>query len=155
MQAKTRDLIGSILMLIFVAVLWIQRDYTTPFGAIFPDIMLICTAILVVITLVMMFTKYPAMKDNGEQAEKTKAHWLDMAIVGGILFLWTFFLRQGGFIIMGFLGFASISWFLNERRNTIKGVMESILVGVFMVALLVIVFEYLLKVPLPKGIFFE
>ena len=156
MNAKARDLLGSILMLMFVVSLWVQRDYITPFGGIFPDIIMACLAALVVLTMLLMLTPWRAIKDAEEgKADKSSSHWFDMAVVGGILLAWTFLLRYVGFISTGVIGFGSISWFLNERRNSIRGVMESVLIGVAMVALLVFVFEYLLKVPLPKGKLFD
>ena len=156
MTAKARDLLGSVLMLIFVVSLWVQRDYITPFGGIFPDIVMVCLAILVVVTILATFTPWRAIKDNGEEKEKeTSFHWFDMAVVGVILLAWTVLLRYVGFIATGVIGFGSISWFLNERRNSIRGLAESVLIGVAMVALLVLVFEYVLKVPLPEGRIFD
>ena len=156
MNSKARDLLGSILMLVFVISLWVQRDYITPFGGIFPDIVMVCLAVLVVMTILLMMTPWSAIKDDGEEKAKASSfHWFDMAVVGGILMAWAFLLRYAGFIATGVIGFGSISWFLNERRNTARGLIESVLVGIGMVALLVLVFEYILKVPLPKGRIFD
>lgn len=154
MNAKARDFLGSVLMLIFVVSLWVQRDYSTPFGGIFPDFVMVGLVVLVVVTMVLMLTPWRAIK-NGEEKEKgAAAHWFDMAIVGVILLSWAILLRKLGFVTTGLLGFASISWFLNERRNSLRGFVESFLVGAGMVGLLVLVFEYLLRVPLPKGSIF-
>lgn len=152
MNAKTRDLLGSVLMLVFVASLWVQRDYITPFGGIFPDVVMVCLVVLVVVTILLMMTPWPAISDEEKKdQEETSFHWFDMIVVAGILLTWTFLLRYLGFIATGIIGFGSISWFLNDRRDSARGLFESIFVGVVMVAILVIVFEYLLKVPLPKG----
>lgn len=155
MNAKARDLLGSFLMLAFVASLWVQRDYNTPFGGIFPDIVMGGLVVFLVITILLMMTPWRAIKDNEEKAQgKTPFHWFDLAVVGGILLAWTVLLRYFGFIVTGLFGFGSISWFLNERRNSLRGLIESALVGAVMVTVLVFVFQYLLKVPLPKGNFF-
>jgi len=151
MNAKARDLLGSVFMLVFVVSLWMQRDFNTPFGAIFPDIWLGILAGLVATTVVLTFTPWPALRDEVNEEQKTRVHWFDMALVGGILLVWALLLRYLGFILTGVCGFGIISWFLNNRRNTLRGVFESGVVGVGMVVLLVLVFEYLLKVPLPKG----
>ncbi len=152
MNAKARDLLGSVFMLVFVASLWVQRDYNTPFGGIFPDIVMVGLGVLLVATMLLVMTPWRAIKDGEEKTkEETSFHWFDMAVVGGILLTWTVLLRYLGFIATGLIGFGSISWFLNERRNSFRGLIESILVGVVMVAVLVLVFQYLLKVPLPKG----
>ena len=102
--------------------------------------------------MLLVITPWRAIEDGEEKAQKgTSFHWFDMAVVGGILLTWTVLLRYLGFIATGLIGFGSISWFLNERRNSFRGLIESILVGAVMVAVLVLVFQYLLKVPLPKG----
>ncbi|MBE0606550.1 MAG: hypothetical protein IH610_09730, partial [Deltaproteobacteria bacterium] len=67
MKAGTLDRLGSILMLAFVAALWAQRDYMTPFGGIFPDIVLEIMAGVLVVTLILSFTPYAAMKEAGEK----------------------------------------------------------------------------------------
>jgi len=152
MNAKARDLIGSVLMLAFVASLWVQRDYNTAFGGIFPDIVMAGLVVLLVGTMVLMMTPWRAIKDSEEKAKGgAPFHWFDMAVVGGILLTWTVLLRYLGFVATGLIGFGSISWFLNERRSSLRGLIESILVGAVMVAVLVLVFQHLLKVPLPKG----
>jgi hypothetical protein len=152
MNAKARDLLGSVLMLVFVVSLWVQRDYNTPFGGIFPDIVMVGLGGLLVATMLLVITPWRAIEDGEEKVQKgTSFHWFDMAVVGGILLTWTVLLRYLGFIATGLIGFGSISWFLNERRNSFRGLIESILVGAVMVAVLVLVFQYLLKVPLPKG----
>ena len=155
MNAKARDLLGSVLMLVFVVSLWVQRDYNTPFGGIFPDIVMVGLVVLLVTTILLMMTPWRAIKESEEKAKAaTSFHWFDMAVVGGILLAWTVLLRYFGFIATGLIGFGSISWFLNERRNSPRGLIESVVVGAVMVAVLVFVFQYLLKVPLPKGNFF-
>ena len=56
MTAKFRDHLGSALLLAFVAVLWLQRDYITVFGGIFPDIVMEIMAALIVLTVILSFT---------------------------------------------------------------------------------------------------
>lgn len=147
-----RDQLGSVFMLVFVVSLWVQRDFNTPFGGIFPDIWMGILLALVVVTMLLTFTPWPAVKDGEDDNEKsTDAHWFDMVVVGGILFVWALMLRHVGFLATGIIGFTSISWFLNDRRNSMRGFLESTVIGVAMVGVLILVFEYGLKVPLPKG----
>lgn len=155
MNAGARDLLGSVFMLVFAVSLWMQRDFNTPFGAIFPDIWLGILVGLVAVTILLMFTPWRAVTDEGKKDHTTGFHWFDMAIVGIVMLGWSFLLRYLGFTVTGVLGFGSISWFLNDRRNSMRGFVESMAVGIIMVALLVLVFEYLLKVPLPKGNLFN
>ena len=155
MNAKMRDLLGSAFMLIFTVSLWVQRDFTTPFGGIFPDIWMGFLVIMVVISILLMWTPWAAIKNDEKQEQSTGAHWFDMAVVGIIMLAWTLLLRKLGFLATGFIGFACISWFLNDQRNTLRGCLESAAISATMVVLLILVFEYGLKVPLPKGTLFD
>jgi len=157
MKAGTLDRLGSILMLAFVAVLWVQRDYMTPFGGIFPDIVMEIMAGILVVTLILSFTPYAAMKEAGEKKGEggRKTNWKDMAVVGGILLAWAVLLRFLGFALSGIVGFGSISWYLGGMRRDVKDAGRCLLIGVAIVILMVVVFQRLLDVPLPVGKIFE
>lgn len=155
MKAGTRDRLGSLLMLLFVASLWLQRDYMTPFGGIFPDIVLEIMAGILVATLILSFTPCAAMKEAGEKKEESgKTNWNDMAAVGGMLLAWAILLRYLGFALTGVLGFGAISWYLGGRRKDIKDVAQCLLIGVAMTFVMVLVFQRMLEVPLPSGTIF-
>jgi len=156
MKASTRDRFGSILMLAVVASLWAQRDYMTPYGGIFPDIVMEITAGILVVTLALSFTKYAAMKEDAEKKGKEgKTNWKDMVIVGGILLTWAVLLRFLGFALTGILGFGAISWYLGGMPRDIRDIGRCLLLGVVIVVLMVVVFQRLLDVPLPPGTLFE
>lgn len=156
MKASTRDRFGSILMLAVVASLWAQRDYMTPYGGIFPDIVMEITAGVLVVTLALSFTRYAAMKEDTEKkGKKGNTNWKDMIVVGGILLAWAGLLRFLGFALTGILGFGSISWYLGGMPRDIKDVGRCLLIGVAIVILMVVVFQRLLDVPLPPGTLFE
>ena len=156
MKARTRDLLGSILMLAVVGSLWAQRDYMTPFGGIFPDIVMEITAGILVVTLVLSFTKYATIKESAEKAmEGGTTNWKDMGVVGGILIAWTVLLRFLGFAITGIMGFGAISWYLGGMPRDVKDVARCLLIGVAIVVLMLVVFQRLLDVPLPPGKLFE
>lgn len=66
MNVRTRDLLGSIFMLVFVISLWMQRDFSSPFGAIFPDVWLFILAGLAVVTIALAYTPWSALKGDVE-----------------------------------------------------------------------------------------
>ncbi|MGB7631336.1 MAG: tripartite tricarboxylate transporter TctB family protein, partial [Candidatus Deferrimicrobium sp.] len=137
MKASTRDRLGSILMLAVVASLWAQRDYMTPYGGIFPDIVMEITAGILVVTMALSFTKYAAMKeDEDKKKEAGKTNWKDMAVVGGILLAWAVLLRVLGFALTGILGFGSISWYLGGMSRDVKDIGRCLLIGVVIVVLM-------------------
>jgi amino acid transporter len=156
MKARTRDLLGSILMLAFVASLWAQRDYMTPFGGIFPDIIMEITAGILVVTLGLSFTKYATIREAGEKGKGGgKTNWKDMCVVGGILIAWTVLLRFLGFALTGILGFGAIAWYLGGMKKDVRDIGRCLLIGVVIVVLMLVVFQRLLDVPLPPGKIFE
>lgn len=153
MGASFRDRLGSIIMLAFIAVLWSQRGYTTPFGGIFPDRILILMTVFVVITLVLSFTRYRAMGETDEPApeEAEDRKWLEMWVVIAILLAWVFLLRTFGFALSGVLGFAFIAWYISGERDNWRTVAKALALGAGVTYLIIFIFSYLLKVPLPKG----
>lgn len=152
MGATFRDRLGSILMLVFIAVLWIQRSYTTPFGGIFPDRVMMIMTVFVVVTLILSFTRYRTMKEEEQKESETgEKRWLDMAVVIVIMMLWVLLLRYVGFALSGVVGFASIAWYISGQRKDWKTVVKALLMGLAITYLIIFIFGYLLKVPLPQG----
>ena len=153
MDAKFRDRLGSVIMLAFVAVLWLSRSYTTPFGGIFPDAVMIFMTALVVLSLILSFTRREPMKVETEnrEDEKEQTHWLDMAVVMVILLLWVVLFRYLGFALAGVVGFASIAWYISGKRRDWKTALKAVAVGILVTFVLIGIFDYMLQVPLPQG----
>jgi hypothetical protein len=144
-------------MLAFVAILWMQRDYTTPFGGIFPDaVMLIMTA-LAGITMILSFTPYRVMKEGDEKRESPleAKRWIDMAVVTVSLLLWVLLLRYLGFALSGVTGFAFIAWYISGERKDWRVIVKAVLVGLALTYLIIYIFGHLLQVPLPTGEIFQ
>jgi putative tricarboxylic transport membrane protein len=139
-------------MLAFIVILWVQRGYTTPFGGIFPDRVMIIMTIFVVVTLILSFTRYRTMKEEEQKESETgEKRWLDMAVVIVIMMLWVLLLRYVGFALSGVVGFASIAWYISGQRKDWKTVVKALLMELAITYLIVFIFGYLLKVPLPQG----
>jgi Na+/melibiose symporter-like transporter len=156
MGAMFRDRLGSIIMLAFIAILWVQRSYTTPFGGIFPDRVMIIMTIFVVVTLILSFTRYRTIKEEEkEESETGEKRWSDMAVVIVIMMLWVLLLRYVGFALSGVVGFASIAWYISGQRKDWKTIVKALLMGLAITYLIIFIFGYLLKVPLPKGEIFD
>jgi len=157
MDAKFRDRLGSILMLAFIAILWGSRNYTTPFGGIFPDAVMILMAALIVASLILSFTRRQTTQVESEprDEEKEEKHWLDMVVVMVILLLWVMLFRYLGFALAGVVGFASIAWYISGKRKDWKMMVKAVLVGMVVTFTLIAIFDYLLQVPLPQGEIFD
>jgi hypothetical protein len=155
MKASTRDRVGSVVALLFVASLWLQRSYTTPFDGIFPDAIMVILTVIVVTTLVLSFTSHRAMKDAGAAQGADQGNWMGMVVVGAILLAWAVLLRTLGFALTGVLGFTAISWYLAGLPKDPKVIGRSLLVAALVTGVLMLVFGRMLKVPLPPGSLFS
>ncbi len=162
MSPLTRDRLGSLLMLVFVAVLWSQRHYTSPFGGLFPDTILVIMAACIVLTLVLSFTRFAAGLDRSGADEDgdtvqdplSARRWRVFGVVV-MLALWVWLYRPAGFALTGTLGFAGIAWFLGERRADLTEIAKVLLLGASVSLVIYLVFDYSLRVPLPPGFLFE
>jgi MFS family permease len=154
MSAKWKDRMGSVLLLAFVAILWMQRDYVTPFGGIFPDGIMICMAILLVLALILSFTPYATMKEKREAENTGTKNWAAMVVVAVLLLLWTALLRYLGFAVTSVAGFAVISWYLSGYSMSLKSIGTSVGIALGITYLIILIFGHLLLVPLPQGMLF-
>lgn len=152
-----RERLGAIIMLAVVAILWTQRTYTTPFGGIFPDRVMMILVILSVLALILSFLKKPSTPPVQPHTEKPhiKQQWFDLGIVGLILLLWVFLLRPLGFVLMSVLGFAGISIFLSRKALTAWVIGKSVVYAFILTYVILLIFGKLLLVPLPVGTLFD
>ena len=157
MGASFKDRLGSIIMLVFIAVLWAQRSYTTPFGGIFPDWIMIIMTVFVVITLILSFTRFRVMTETDikEEEETESGRWLEMGVVITILLFWVLLLRYAGFALSGVVGFSSIAWYISGQRKDWRVMAKAVALGLAITYLIIFIFSFLLKVPLPQNQIFS
>lgn len=157
MSKLGRERLGALIMLATVAVLWTQRTYTTPFGGIFPDLVMMILVMLSILVLISSFLKKdstPPVQPRTETSENTQ-QWLDVGIVGVILLLWVFLLKPLGFVLMSVFGFAGISIFLSRKELTAWVLGKSVIYAFIITYVIVLIFGKLLLVPLPTGTLFD
>ena len=156
MNTKLGDRVGSVLMLVFVAIMWSQRNYMTPLGGIFPDRIMFILAFLSMLLLVNSFRSLPTTaNEKKESTTATWKNWFDLTVVGLILLGWVFSLSMLGFFVTGVLGFSGISIFLAREELNIKVIVKSIGLALIMTYGLILIFAKLLLVPLPVGTLFN
>jgi hypothetical protein len=161
MSPLLRDRLGSLLMLVFIAVLWVQRDYTSPFGGMFPDTIMILMGLFIALNLILSFRRKPAPPEVSaapEEAEETASpiarRWRVLGVIV-LLALWTSLYRPLGFAVTGTLGFAAIAWFLGDREAGLRGLARALGLGALVSLVVYLVFDYFLLVPLPPGFLFD
>ena len=150
MTTKWGDRVGSGLMLVWVAVMWCQRNYMTPYGGIFPDRIMFVLALLALVLFVRSFRALPTKEPSA-----TRRNWFDLTVVGLLLLGWVFSLSSLGFFVTGVLGFSGISIFLARGKLNVKVIATSIGYALIMTYGLILIFAKLLLVPLPVGTLFE
>lgn len=156
-----RDRLGSVLMLAFVAVLWTQRDYSSPFGGMFPDSIMALMAVFIVLTLALSFTRYAAMstetKPDTDDAppDLPVNHRLRVLVVAILLILWVVLYRPAGFALTSVLGFAAIAWYLGDHKNNLRSAAKALGFAILISFVVYMVFDYFLLVPLPPGFLFS
>ncbi|WP_417251099.1 tripartite tricarboxylate transporter TctB family protein [Castellaniella sp.] len=159
MSPLLRDRLGSLLMLAFVATLWVQRDYTSPFGGMFPDTMMAFMVFFIVLTLILSFTPWSAMPKDEPAVSKdnasTTSSLQQVLVVIVLLALWTSLYRPAGFALTGTLGFAAIAWYLGDKHDGARGIIRALGLGALVCFVVYMVFDYFLLVPLPPGLLFE
>lgn len=161
MSPTLRDRLGSALLLAFIAVLWVQRDYSSPFGGLFPDTIMAIMTVFVVLTLILSFTRYAAMPNktkpgaDNEQMGAARKHVRRVVVVAVVLAVWVGLYRPVGFALTGTLGFAAIAWYLGDHRNGMRGALKAISIGALVCFVIYMVFDYSLGVPLPPGFLFD
>lgn len=156
-----RDRLGSVAMLVFVAVLWVQRDYSSPFGGMFPDTIMIFMAALIVLALLLSFTRYasPPAKStldaDTEQPDQAINHGHRVLVVIIILALWVTLYRPVGYALSSILSFAFIAWYLGDRKNSLRNAFKALGFAALISFVVYMVFDYFLLVPLPPGFLFN
>lgn len=155
MSPRTRDRLGSAVFLLFVGSLFVQRDYMTRFGGMFPDLVMAILAIILVATIALSFTSHAAIREPAaEKAPEPPTHLGDMVVVGALLLAWGVLLRPLGFALTGVLGFSAISLYLADRPRRAGAVARSVGIALGVTGILMVVFGRLLQVPLPPGTIF-
>ena len=72
---------------------------------------------------------------------------IKMAAIFAVLIVYTLMLDRAGFIITTLIGAGLIMWIMGERKAQLL-----ILIPIILVTLLYVIFNFGLRVPLPKGI---
>src|SRR5690625_2094834 len=162
MKPLTRDRLGSLLMLVVIALLWSQRSYSNPLSGMFPDTVMAIMAVSIVVTLILSFTPYAAGLDfsedataqadnNTKQQHRHVARWRVFWVML-FLSLWVILFRSWGFAVTGLLGFTSIAWYLTPSPRRMRDLLICLGLAAVLLSVIYLVFDYFLGVPLPLGL---
>lgn len=150
-QRKDNFIVAVILLALTAFFFW--QTYTTlpaantvsDMGARFmPTVILVAIAILSTILLVGSFAPYGEGEEPAKAPEDLKSVLLFLAIIGAAIFL----IRYLGFAVGAFIGECVCLMLMHWKP------LRSIVFSLVTVAVIVLLFQFLLNVPLPTGIFF-
>lgn len=131
--------------LVLAAAFWYQRDYQSQFSKIFPDAVILLTALLGVVLLVrgLLRRHIPA---EGETVPP-----VTLLVITTVIFAWAALLRPLGFLVSGAASFLVLCRFARTRRSGWRGVLLDVAVSITAVFILHFIFTEYLFVRLPRG----
>lgn len=138
------NVISGLGFMVFASVFWVQRDYTSKFGGLFADPVIIAMAVLgLVLALLGLVQRRPS------------EHKSDVPLAGVIravllLVAWVALLPTLGYVVDGLVFFVLAALLMRDHRPSLKGLALDVGVSVGVVAVLYLVFTWVLVVQLPE-----
>lgn len=154
MKIHRKDSFIVAVVFLALAAFFFWQTYTTlpaantasDMGARFmPTVILVAIAVLSVILLAGSFKPYGEGEEPAKAPEDLKSVLLFLAVIGAAIFL----IRYLGFTAGAFIGECVCLMLMHWKP------LKSILFSLVTVAVVVLLFQFLLNVPLPAGIFFQ
>lgn len=141
------NIIGGAVVLVVCLIFWLQRDYSSEYGGIFPDAVLIVLSILGVMLVargVLWRNRESGWHDTGRLGYKD----LGRALI--LLVAWVASLPILGYLYGGILFFTLVAVMMRTSRPTWKNVLLDFGVAVVVVVLFYLAFTQVLFVSLPE-----
>ncbi|WP_257347449.1 tripartite tricarboxylate transporter TctB family protein [Pseudalkalibacillus decolorationis] len=150
----TKDRIAGVVLLVFCLFFYYQsklidiKDLTEITAAFFPRLVLVLIAILAVVLIIQSFLKKEKKKE--EKKEKEGIVW----VIFALLALYILSLDLLGFIISSFIFITIVYLIILPEKRPIKNHVISLSSLLVITIVLSLIFQNVLNVFLPKGIFF-
>lgn len=138
------NVISGLAFVVFAGVFWVQRNYTSEFGGLFADPVIIVMAVLgLVLALLGLVQRGPS------------EHKSDVPLAGVIravllLVAWVALLPTLGYVVDGLVFFVLAALLMRDHRPSLKGLALDVGVSVGVDAVLYLVFTWVLVVQLPE-----
>jgi len=138
------NVISGLAFVVFAGVFWVQRNYTSEFGGLFADPVIIVMAVLgLVLALLGLVQRGPS------------EHKSDVPLAGVIravllLVAWVALLPTLGYVVGSVVFFVLAALLMRDHRPSLKGLALDVGVSVGVVAVLYLVFTWVLVVQLPE-----
>lgn len=140
------NVVSGLAMVVLALLFWSQRDYTSQYGGIFPDLILILIVLLgLVLAALGALGRGPAERDD---REPVPARGLLRATA--VLVAWVATLPILGYLVGGIAFFFITALLMRKERPQIKGALLDLTVSVGVVLAFYLVFTQVLVVRLPQ-----
>lgn len=139
------NVVAGLLLVAMSAVFWLARDYTTRFGGILPDPVLLLLAVLGVVLAVLGLTTRRA------EGLSERVPLLGLLRAVGVLVGWVAILPVLGYLLGGFVFFLGCALLVRDRRPRLRDVALDVVVAAITVGGFYLLFTRLLVVPLPPA----
>lgn len=140
------NIIGGFAVLLLCLVFWVQRNYTSQYGGIFPDAVMVLLAVL----SVLMIARGVLWRHESGWHHEGRLGFGDLARAVVLLVAWVASLPFLGYLIGGVVFFTLIALLMRTERPTWKGVALDVVVAVAVVGLFHLAFTEVLYVTLPE-----
>ncbi len=147
---KTADRIAALILLGISAYFLFESKHFSPFGALFPRVIIYILGILALILFVLSFFK----KGGGKLFEETKSVYLPVAIAFILVIGWVALLQYIGFFVTSIFFFSLITVFLDRKATKGPVLIKRLLMTCGSVTGFYLFFAKVMQVPFPEGIFF-
>ncbi|MHA7154267.1 tripartite tricarboxylate transporter TctB family protein [Arthrobacter sp. TMN-50] len=140
------NVIGGFAMLLICLIFWLQRDYSSDYGGIFPDAVMVTLAVL---SVILVARGLLWRQDSGwDWTGRLKLGGLGRAIL--LLVAWVASLPILGYLVGGVIFFTLMAVFMRTSRPTWKNVLLDLAVAIVVVGAFYLAFTQVLYVKLPE-----
>lgn len=140
------NVIGGTAVLLLCLVFWLQRDYSSDYGGLFPDAVL---TVLAVLSIVLIARGLVWRHEAGWHHEG-RLDFGDLARAVILLVAWVASLPLLGYLIGGIVFFTLIALLMRTERPRWKGVLLDVAVATGVVGVFHLAFTEILYVTLPE-----
>lgn len=144
------DLAAGLFGLAFAAIFWFSRGRLGPLSALFPETVLILTAVISLMLLVKGVTR-PSLRSVFEEGDRRR-----LVVTTIVLFAWWWLIGWLGFAVASVLVILALVWYLAMVEGQVRLPKVALWLGVIIVEVgfFYLVFTRLLFIRPPRGLFF-
>lgn len=139
------NIVGGFAVLLLCLVFWVQRNYSSDYGGLFPDAVMAVLAFL----SILLIARGLIWRHEAGWHHEGRLDFRDLARAVVLLVAWVASLPILGYLIGGIVFFTLVALLMRTKRPSWKGVVLDIAVATGVVGLFYLAFTEILYVTLP------